>query len=73
MQTDARTDARSETWHCPCPADKDLVNLLVRILTANVWVRLSKHFNTGYPLSVADKYDLVYRLVGCKMIDGTVR
>jgi len=62
---------QSEPWHCQ--ADKDLADILVRMLSANVWVRLSKHFNTGYPLSAVDKYDLIYRLIGCKRVDGAVR
>lgn len=53
-------------WHCPCKPDRELADILVRMLTANVWVRLSKHFGEGYPLSLADKYHLAYRLIGCK-------
>lgn len=65
------TATEEEIWHCRCKADRELADILVRMFTANVWVRLSKHFGEGYPLSLADKYDLAYRLIGCKGVSTT--
>jgi len=55
---------KEEIWHCPCQPDRELAELLVKM--ALPWKQLADHFGKPYPYSLADKYDLVYRLFGCK-------
>lgn len=57
---------QEQIWHCPSEPDRELAELLVRTFTAPVWSDLAYHFKLGYPYTLADKFDLVYRLLGCK-------
>jgi len=60
------TEVGMEIWHCPSPVDKKIADLLVEILDREVWDKLSLVLNEPYPLSLAEKYDLIYKLLGCK-------
>lgn len=55
-----------QIWHCPSELDRKLADMLVGNLPSHVWQQLGQHFGKGYPHTQADKYDLVYRLLGCK-------
>ena len=51
-------------WHCPCQPDRNLAEILVK--QQMPWKELAEHYGKPYPYTLADKYDLVYRLLGCK-------
>lgn len=55
-----------QIWHCPSEPDRKLAELLVGRLDSVVWIKLALHFHKHYPNNLAEKYDLVYRLLGCK-------
>ena len=57
---------QEEIWHCPSEADRQLAIVLVAQLNQVAWLTLAVYFDKGYPYSLANKYDLVYRLLGCK-------
>lgn len=56
----------TQIWHCPCQPDRELADILVRTTKPDVWQKMAEHFGKPYPYTLADKYDLVYRLLGCK-------
>ena len=57
---------QEQIWHCPCQPDRELAEILVKHLGFDTWFRLSAYFGKPYPHSLAEKYDLIYRLMGCK-------
>jgi len=56
-------------WHCKCETDRKLAELLVKHIDDRTWVQLAKHFGKPYPYAEPARYDLVYRLMGCKQDD----
>ena len=56
----------AEVWHCPSKSDKELAEILVRHQTATQWYAIAKHFGKEYPYTLADKFDLIYKMLGCK-------
>jgi len=60
------TEVGMEIWHCPSPADKELASLLVETLDSRAWNKLRLALNEPYPSTLAEKYDLIYKLLGCK-------
>lgn len=57
-------EVQEQIWHCPYQPDRELADILVG--QAMPWKKLAAHFRKPYPYSLVDKYDLVYRLLGCK-------
>ena len=55
-----------EIWHCPSEPDRALADILVRVTGFEAWWQLAIRFNQPYPNTLAGKYDLAYRLLGCK-------
>ena len=54
------------TWHCPSEIGRELADILVKFHKPEYWRDLANHFGKPYPQTEADRYDLVYRLLGCK-------
>ena len=57
---------QEEIWHCPNEPDRELAALMVGCLKPNIWHQIAQHFQKPYPYTLAEKFDLVYRLLGCK-------
>ena len=57
---------QEEIWHCPSEPDRELAALLVGKLTNDAWLSLARHYSKPYPFTLAEKFDLVYRMLGCK-------
>ena len=57
---------QEQIWHCPCEPDRELARILVRELKSDAWYRLAAHLGKPYPYTLAGKFDLIYRLMGCK-------
>ena len=55
-----------DIWHCPSKVDRELAEILVECQTAEQWNAIAKHFGKEYPYTLPDKFDLIYRLFGCK-------
>jgi hypothetical protein len=53
-----------QIWHCQSKFDRALADILVS--QEMPWSKLAAHFGKPYPYILADKYDLVYRMLGCK-------
>ncbi len=56
----------SKIWHCPADIDKQLAEIMVGSLGSRQWKSLSDKYHKNYPVTMADKYDLVHRMLGCK-------
>ena len=59
-------ESQEQIWHCPSEADRELAALLVGFINSEVWQQIANHLNKPYPFTLADKFDLVYRMLGCK-------
>jgi hypothetical protein len=53
-------------WHCPSSADRELAEILVRHQTPAQWQAIANYFKKDYPTTLVEKFDLIYRLLGCK-------
>ena len=66
MKTEEEKMNQSEIWHCPSEPDREIAEILVRHQTPAQWEAIAKHFSRPYPVTLADKFDLIYRMLGCK-------
>ena len=57
---------QEQIWHCPCQPDRELADILVHQFSFEVWRKIATRFGKGYPHLLAEKYALIYRLIGCK-------
>lgn len=63
---DPRPKQQFEEWHCSSEADRKLADIMVELLSPQVWEKLAKHFGTEYPHHIEDQYHLIYKMFGCK-------
>lgn len=53
-------------WHCSCQPDRYLAKTLNGYLSDRELRLLAEKLGRPVPTCLADRYDIIYRIIGCK-------